>query len=90
MNTGIIFFPNMVGSIPIAPFSPSPRLPPLPFLSRTYLSPFSIPTPLPYSFIPNPLPSPQIQLGGLGKRCKLFSAESGRSPGRQRICTHSG
>ena len=23
MNTGIIFFPNLVGSTPIAPFSPS-------------------------------------------------------------------
>ena len=47
---GIDFFPNLVGSIPIAPFSSSPHLPPLPFLSRTSLSPFSIPFPTPLFF----------------------------------------
>ena len=82
MNTGIDFFPNLVWSpTPIAPFSPSPRLPPLPFLSRTSLSPFSIP--FSYSLILSSLilfRHPQIQLRGLEKRSKFSPAESGREP----------
>ena len=79
MNTGIDFFPNLVGSTPIAPFSPSPRLPLFPSLSRTSLSPFSIP--LSYFLILSsliPFRHPKIQLRGLGKRSNFSPAESGR------------
>ena len=68
MNTGIDFFPNLVGSTPIAPFSPSSRLDPssslpFPYLPLPFLHPLFL---LPYSFISNPLPSPQNPAKGSG------------------------
>ena len=81
MNAGIDFVPNLVGSTPIAPFSPSPRLDPsslpFPYLPLPFLHPLFL---LPYSFTPNPLLSPQIQLRGLGKRSNFSPAESGGAP----------
>ena len=64
MNTDIDFFPNLVGSTPIPTFPrPSPRLPSLPSISPTSLSPFSLP--FPHSLILSsliPFRNPEIQL----------------------------
>jgi hypothetical protein len=66
---------------------PSPLLPLLPSLP-----PLPLPSPpvssLPLPSLPSPSPrsgAPEIQLGGLGERCKLPQWGPGRSPGRQRF-----
>jgi len=70
--------------------SPSPSISPFfPFLSPPSLSLPSFP--LPSSLFPlpsrssSPLPTPLIQLGYLGQRCKL-PREFGRSPAAKRFC----
>ena len=81
------------GPIPLSPPSPPPfpSLPVLPAplpISSPY--PHSLPPPLSSPPFPFPLPSlrsrpRQIQLGGLGERCKLPQRGLGRSPSRNRI-----
>ena len=64
------------------PFLPLPSLSSLPLLSPTLPSPPSPPLP---SLSLSLEVGPQIQLGGLGKRCKLPQRGLGRSPSRNRI-----
>ena len=65
----------------------SPPLP-LPYLSYSSLSPFSLSiVPSPPSFRSLPLPSPLVQLGSLGERCKLPSEVRGAAPAADALFT---
>jgi len=63
-------------SLPLSLLPPFPSLPfPLPSLSLPLLA----------LFLSSLYPTPQIQLGSVGERCKLPQRGSGRSPGRKRV-----
>ena len=86
-------FPTPFPSLPLPPINfsshpcPSFPSPPFPFLSPypfLFSDPF-LPLPFPLSFPPLRSRPPYIQLGGLGKRCKLPQRGLGQSPSRNRI-----